>query len=364
MKTGLKVACFSPYPESAASVRQRVMALAPYLRENAIELELLPFMSERFYRIRKTFGPAATLRKVLELVWATLCLLPRIARADRFDAVIIHREVFPLGSGVFDRWVARRNGNTIFDVDDAIWIPPSHAVNQRSRFWNDARVPRLLPLCRAVVAGNTYLQRYATSLNSHVDVIPTTYDDLGGHALERERPKPVIVWIGNWGNAEYLAPLREAFERLACIADFRLRLVGGADIADFRPAGVDVEWVQWRLDIETEVLVDADIGIMPLYDLEHEKGKCAFKVIQYFSAGLAVVASPVGMNAEIIRQGENGMLATDTGQWFSALKALLDDVPLRRALGAAGYRTYRDGFTREHAAAAWTSLIARVGAQR
>jgi glycosyltransferase involved in cell wall biosynthesis len=359
MTARVKVACFSPYPESAASVRQRIIALAPHWEANAVDIEMLPFMSERFYRMRKKFGTLATLRKIAELAWATLCLLPRIARAGRFDAVVIHREVFPLGGGLFDRWVAQRNSNTIFDVDDAIWVTPSHAVDQRSRFWDPRRWPRLLPLCRTVVVGNAYLGKYASAFNEHVEIIPTTYDDLGGGALAREREYPVIVWIGNWGNAEYLAPLGPMFERLAANVRFRLRLIGGGDITDFRPAGVEVEHVPWKPENEACGLLESDIGIMPLYDREHEKGKCAFKIIQYFSAGLAVVASPVGMNAEIIRSGENGMLASNPDQWFTTLRRLLKDATLRRAVGAAGYRTYREDFTRERAATAWQHLLTR-----
>ena len=36
----------------------------------------------------------------------------------RFDLVIIHREVFPLGGAHFERAVKRFNSNIVFDVDD------------------------------------------------------------------------------------------------------------------------------------------------------------------------------------------------------------------------------------------------------
>ena len=34
--------------------------------------------------------------------------------------------------------------------------------------------------------------------------------------------------------------------------------------------------------------------------------KCGFKLIQYMAVGLPAVASPVGVNADIVQQGENG----------------------------------------------------------
>jgi glycosyltransferase involved in cell wall biosynthesis len=55
--------------------------------------------------------------------------------------------------------------------------------------------------------------------------------------------------------------------------------------------------------------------------------------------GIPVVASPVGMNRELIRDGVNGFLAADGSAWFSALDALLADAGLARRIGAAGRTT-------------------------
>ena len=75
---------------------------------------------------------------------------------------------------------------------------------------------------------------------------------------------------------------------------------------------------------------------MPLLDLPFQRGKSGYKLIQYMACGLPVIASPVGVNAEIVRDGDNGFLATGPEQWFRALSALLDDSELRRRMGARG----------------------------
>jgi glycosyltransferase involved in cell wall biosynthesis len=171
-----------------------------------------------------------------------------------------------------------------------------------------------------------------------------------------------VLWIGNWGNAEYLRQIISTLERLGREFRFVLRLVGGPDVFEVRPAGVGVEHLQWSQGREAEWLRDADIGIMPLYHREHEEGKCAFKIVQYFSAGLASVASPVGMNAALIRHGENGLLAESQEQWFESLRLLLGNAQLRRRLGTQGYLTYREQFTRDRAASAWIALLHRLAA--
>jgi glycosyltransferase involved in cell wall biosynthesis len=54
------------------------------------------------------------------------------------------------------------------------------------------------------------------------------------------------------------------------------------------------------------------------------------------ACGLPVVASPVGVNAEIVEQGKNGYLASSHEKWVSALNRLRDAAENRRAMGMAG----------------------------
>jgi len=54
------------------------------------------------------------------------------------------------------------------------------------------------------------------------------------------------------------------------------------------------------------------------------------------ACGLPVVASPVGVNGEIVENGGNGYLASTTDEWVHALETLRADVELRRRMGAAG----------------------------
>jgi hypothetical protein len=52
-----------------------------------------------------------------------------------------------------------------------------------------------------------------------------------------------------------------------------------------------------------------------------------------------VVASPVGINAEIIQHGVNGFLASTPDEWSRTLGMLIADSGLRQRIGLEGRRT-------------------------
>ena len=97
--------------------------------------------------------------------------------------------------------------------------------------------------------------------------------------------------------------------------------------------------VTWSLDREVALFNQCDIGVYPLPDDDWARGKCGFKAIQFMSCGVPVVASPVGVNREIVQDGVNGFLASTPDEWRGKLTALLRDADLRRRLGAEGRRT-------------------------
>ena len=88
-----------------------------------------------------------------------------------------------------------------------------------------------------------------------------------------------------------------------------------------------------------------DIGIMPLEDTPWEKGKCGFKIIQYLSLGIPAIASPVGVNGEIIEHGKNGFLAASEEEWYKYLKLLLLDHSKRAGFGEHGQKKIREHYS-------------------
>ena len=161
-----------------------------------------------------------------------------------------------------------------------------------------------------------------------------------------------LVWIGSGSTLPYLAELVPALRQVE-----HVRLVTIADRTIDSSAGLDVEHIPWSLETEASSLIRGDIGIAPTPDDRWTRGKCGFKIIQYMAAGLPVIASPVGANAEIVREGETGLLATTPQQWIDAILNLAADAELRAIMGRAGRERVEREFSIARAAHAWTKLL-------
>jgi len=59
-------------------------------------------------------------------------------------------------------------------------------------------------------------------------------------------------------------------------------------------------------------------------------------LIQYMACGLPVIASPVGVNQEIVEHGINGYLTSSTQQWIEAFSQLRENPALQQKMGLAG----------------------------
>jgi len=127
--------------------------------------------------------------------------------------------------------------------------------------------------------------------------------------------------------------LGRALQKLAQRERIRSRVIG---TPEYRLEGVDVEAMRWRAESEVDDLRVADIGVMPLPDDAWSKGKCGLKALQFMALGIPTVCSPVGVNTDIIQDGENGFIAGTEDEWVEKLSRLLRSVELRRQLGLAG----------------------------
>jgi glycosyltransferase involved in cell wall biosynthesis len=116
--------------------------------------------------------------------------------------------------------------------------------------------------------------------------------------------------------------------------DFEIHVVGAGD--DFALDTVEVQSRPWRLDEEIQEFQRIDIGLAPMHSEPVYEGKCGFKQIQYMAVGVPFVSSWVGGARDFVVDGENGLVAQSTEDWYRRLKALLESRELRKRLSQNG----------------------------
>lgn len=269
-----------------------------------------------------------------------------VARADRFDIVFICREALMTRSTSFERAFRKRGARIVYDFDDSIWLSNVSDANRRWAWMKDPdKTARIIALADLVFAGNAYLADYARRHNPRVTIVPTTIDTEEYRPVPVRREGPVIIgWSGSITTIQHfqhaLPFLKRSKERFGDRVAFRV--IGDGS---YREPSLGIQGMPWRKETELQDLAGIDIGIMPLPDDEWTKGKCGLKGLQYMGLGLPTIMSPVGVNSEIIQDGVNGYLATETDEWVQKIGWLVEDADLRSRLGAEARRTVEERYS-------------------
>ena len=291
---------------SRASFRQRIGIYFDSLRSNGI-----------FPEVEKLPKSLLTRQKLFR-------------RAADFDGVFLHKK----GLNSFDAfWLSRYGKKIIYDFDDAVmYSPKAPDYDSPSHF---RRFRRSVKLADLVIAGNSYLAEHARRFNSNIEILPTGLDtnSYNVEAGQAKDDKIRLVWIGSKSTLRYLAEIQPALEEIGSkFENIILRVICDDS---FQLKNLKVENCPWSEETQATDLSTCDIGLASLPDNRFTRGKCGFKILQYASAGLPVVASPVGVNAEYIRQGA-GFLAEGTSDWIDKISQLINDSKLRKQMGQAG----------------------------
>ena len=329
----MKILLLTRYDRLGASSRLRALQYLPYFQSLGWQVDPVPFFSQAY--LRNLYAAQSVWKEVL---LAYLRRFKALTRAGDYDLVWIEKEVLPFFPAVAERLLNALRIPYMVDYDDALF----HQYDLH-RLWPvrsvlGRKIDAVMRHASLVVAGNEYLAERARNAEARrVEIVPTVIDldrypapDPQGETTDR----PLIVgWIGTPKTSRYLHPLKPVFASLKTRCNVRFVAVGASreSLGD-----LPVEPWLWTEATEVESIRQFDIGIMPLDDSPWERGKCGYKLIQYMACGLPVVASPVGVNCEIVEPGVNGWLASGDTQWQERLASLLADAKSRRQIGKNG----------------------------
>jgi len=263
-----------------------------------------------------------------------LGLLPECRRAD---VVVIQKSLM---SPLFLRLLRLASRRLVYDFDDAVYHS-SKNIHSRSRTRKFAATARQVDL---VIAGNDLLAAAARQYNRNVVVLPSavetravpTRDD--SHNGERT----IIGWVGGKDTLPHLRQAAAVLARLAAQYPVELRILSSEGI---EMPGVNTRFIPWQLATQDAEIAQFDIGIMPLPDNPHTRGKCGYKALQYMAAAVVPVVSNVGTNAQVFKNEEEGFAIDNDEEMLQTLTTLIVDPELRRTMGLRARRRVERDYT-------------------
>jgi len=334
--------CTYGTPEKTASTRARVTQFLDYLSDQGIGYDLL--LPPQYHS-----SPAIYYYRLFK-------------KAAHADLIFIQKRCDRI---FWIKLLAGLRKPIVFELDDAIF---------EKVFWGEKKWARrlrqfhfLLNKCTHVIAGNQFLADYVKSHNPHVSEIPVSIrlDRFCFVPRDYHDRKLVIGWSGTGRNhVENLVKIKDALQKLDRDFEVRFKIIGAQKVerihelfSEMREAQV-LDWV--APEKICEEMAEFDIGLMPLTNTEFNKGKCGLKALEYMSIGTVPVVSPLGVNCQIVKDGENGFWADNTEEWYEKLSHLIRNPAKLSRFSQSGRRHVEKNYAFEVIAKRWVNLLADI----
>lgn len=329
----LRAMVFTRYDDMGASSRVRTYQYKTLLERSGIDVDISPLLDRAYLSNlyeRKTYDVRGVLRGILRRV-------RELRSAKGYDLLWVEKELFPWLPAMAERLFSP-GIPCVLDFDDAIFHNYDIHPRRTVRWLLAEKIDSIMADAAVVVVGNQYLAHRARVAGARrVEILPSVVDlsKYPGIRNPGRNNMFTIGWIGSPSTSVHLLQVEDVLEQVCEKRGGKVVLVGSGG----NPfTGLMATIRDWNETTEAEEIGSFDVGIMPLPDHPWERGKCGYKLIQYMACGKPVVASPVGVNQEIVEDGVNGFLASTQQEWRDALTRLKEDPNLRRAMGEEGRR--------------------------
>jgi glycosyltransferase involved in cell wall biosynthesis len=247
---------------------------------------------------------------------------------------------------------------SVIELDDDIWsLSPS---NPSYPYWSRPEVKLNARSCveeaQLVTTPTHALAEKLRTMNPNVKVLsnmlPTTGWDYPVAHLQRE-DRVVLGWAGSKSHGGDLRMIGDVVRQLLDrYPQLEFVVVGG-------PGELEIEaHERTRFLKATDIqhypamLEQFDVGIIPLAETAFNRSKSDLKFVEYSMLGIPSVASKLEPYLHTVKHGENGFLARSPKDWLKHLTRLIEDVELRRTIGARA-QEYARTRTLDHAVEKW-----------
>lgn len=279
------------------------------------------------------------------------------------DVVIINREICPKFQTKIHYLLEKKllkNAYVIWDFDDAIL----HAgeISKQEHVLLEEYADKIVVL-------NNYLKdSLKTKNHKKVELMPTTDGDYYKQNFSKEEIRKEnynkeirLIWLATHSNIPYLQEVIPDLDQAAGILkkefskDVILTCVCNKKV-EAETKYLKIRNITWERQKALECMSECHIGIMPLGDNQFTRGKGGFKLIQYMSAGLPIIASDVGFNKEIVKD-EFGVLVRQPEDWYNAVKKLGTEYDLWKLQSEHAKKEWENYYSYRKTYEFWDKLI-------
>ena len=294
----------------------------------------------------------------------TLGAMALDALAWKSEVVIVNRRFFPracppLLAVILKRYLRRKK--VYWDFDDNIALDGELSKREKAV---------LEAAATAITVTSEYLRdSVSDAARRKVTLLPTTDLAFWGEETEAllagkgcDGAALKLLWLGTRDNLKYLEALIPALEQAAeTIARdtgrrLELSVVSNAPLPG-ECEHLKLRNLRWSRERGVEALREAEIGLMPLTESAYTLGKGGFKAIQYMSAGVVPILSPVGYNKTVIEDGVSGYFAAESGAFAARIAELAANPARLKAMACAARKRFATCFSPEEIQAFWNRAI-------
>lgn len=347
----MKIIFLTKYSRKGASSRLRSYQYFPFFEKEGISVTVKPLFDDEY--LNKLYAGDKLYLQIASYYLKRFIILFTL---KKYDKVVIEKELFPYFPSVFEKLMKLFEIGYIVDYDDAIFHNYDLSNNKLISYFFKNKIDHVMKNSSCVIAGNSYLAQRAKKAGAKkIETLPTVIDLKRYKIINKTQGKSVVIgWIGSPSTFKYVKSIKKTLEKLAKKYSIKIYIIGAAEDLNI---GEYVKYIKWEEETEVSGIQKFDVGIMPLESTPWELGKCSYKLIQYMGCGIPVIASPVGMNIEVVRHNENGFLANSNDDWYNYLEKLILDVELRKSLGANGRALVEEKYSIQKSFNSYKNLV-------
>jgi len=323
------------------SDRFRLIQFIPYLEKAGFNVRFIKAIPNLYYKPKYNsrilyWGVVFIARFLRDISYAVRI---KLIKKGSFRFIFINRPLIPYGKiRLYEKKVFNKRIPVVFDFDDALFL------NDKLR----AKLEFYISRATKVIAANKILADYSRMINNETNILPTVIDHLKYKKKEfkfNNNEAITFGWIGSFDAMRFALPsIRNPLLKISQAQKFRFVI-----IADKEPTldlvSIPYTFFRWSSESEVLLLKTLDIGLMPLANNKFQEAKSGAKLLQYMGLGIPSIASPLGVNKEIVKNGINGFLATNEDEWYNIMLDILNNKYDLKIISDAAYETVHQKYS-------------------